>query len=63
MRALPLILTIATVLMLITIGWRLTGGPLGPKSYAFIAATVVVMIAALMSWRRAPRSTTTTTTV
>lgn len=60
MRTIPLVLTAVAVAMLITIAWRLGGGPLGPKSYGFIVVTVAVVIAAIMSWRRA-RATTTTT--
>ena len=61
MRTIPLILTAIAVAMLATIAWRLGGGPLGPKSYGFIVVTVAVIIAALMSWRRAKVATTTTT--
>lgn len=59
MRTIPLILTALAVAMLATIAWRLGGGPLGPKSYGFIAVTVAVIVAALMSWRRARVTTTT----
>lgn len=60
MRTIPLLLTAIAVAMLATIAWRLGGGPMGPKSYGFIVVTVAVIIAALMSWRRA-RGTTTAT--
>lgn len=59
MRTTPLVLAGVAVVMILVLGWRLTGGPLGPRSYAFIALTVAVLVAALISWRRAPRSTTT----
>ena len=43
--------------MLIVIIWRvMAGGPIGPKSYAFIAATVVVWIAAVVTGMRTPRA-------
>lgn len=59
MRTTPLVLAGVAVLMLIALGWRLMGGPLGPRTYAFIALTVAVLVAAVISWRRAaPRSTT-----
>jgi len=61
MRTIPLVLTAIAVAMLITIVWRLGGGPLGPKSYGFIVVTVAVIIAAFMSWRRAGTTTTTPT--
>ena len=60
MRTIPLVLTAVAVAMLITIVWRLNGGPLGPKSYGFIVVTVAVIVAALMSWRRTSATTTTT---
>lgn len=62
MRTIPIVLTAIAVAMLITIVWRLGGGPLGPRSYGFIVVTVAVIIAALMSWRRTAATTTTTTT-
>ena len=61
MRTIPLVLTVAAIAMIITIIWRLGGGPLGPRSYGFIVVTVAVIIAAFMSWRRAGGPTTTTT--
>ena len=62
MRTIPIVLTAIAVAMLATIAWRVGGGPMGPKSYGFIAVTIAVVIAALMSWRRARATTTTTTT-
>ena len=61
MRTIPLALTVVAVAMICTILWRLGGGPLGPRSYGFIVVTVAVVIAAIMSWRRAKVPTTTTT--
>ena len=63
MRTIPLVLTAIAVAMLITIVWRLGGGPLGPKSYGFIVVTVAVIIAALMSWRRSASPPTTASRV
>ena len=55
MRNMPRILAAIGVVMIIVICWRaITGGPLGPKSYAFIAGTVAVWVAALVTSRRAP---------
>ena len=57
MRNAPRILAALGVVMLIVIIWRvMAGGPIGPKSYAFIAATVVVWIAAVVTGMRAPRA-------
>jgi hypothetical protein len=54
-RNAPRILAVIGVVMLIVIGWRvITGGPLGPKSYAFIAGTVAVWVAALVTAKRTP---------
>ena len=61
MRMIPIALTALAAIMLITIAWRVTGGPLGPKSYGFIAVTVAVIIAAVVSWRRRPRTGTVAT--
>jgi hypothetical protein len=60
MRTIPLVLTVAAVAMICAIVWRLNGGPLGPRSYGFIVVTIAVIVAALMSWRRARGATTTT---
>lgn len=54
MQKVALVLSILAVVMLGVIGWRLTGGPLGPKSYAFMAVTAGVIVAAVISWRRSP---------
>lgn len=54
MKTLALVLSVLAVVMLGVIGWRLTGGPLGPKSWAFIALTAAVIIGAVVSWRRSP---------
>ena len=58
MRNTPRILAALGVVMLIVIIWRVvTGGPIGPKSYALIAAMVVVWIAAAVLARRTPGAT------
>lgn len=58
MRNTPRILAALGVVMLIVIIWRVaTGGPLGPKSFAFIAATVIVWIVAVVTGMRTPRTT------
>jgi hypothetical protein len=57
-RNTPRILAALGVVMLIVIIWRVvTGGPIGPKSYAFIAVTVVVWIATVVMSRRTPGAT------
>ena len=57
MRNTPRILAAIGVIMLIVLAWRvITGGPLGPRSYAFIAVTVAVWGGALVTARRAPRA-------
>ena len=62
MRNTPKILAAIGIVMVIVIGWRfITGGPLGPKSYAFIGVMVAVWAAAALTAIRAPRVTTTTT--
>ena len=58
MRTTPRILAVIGVVMLCVIGWRvITGGPIGPKTYAFIAATVVVWVGAVVTGMRTPRET------
>lgn len=52
MRNSARILVVVGVIMLIVLAWRFTGGPIGPRTYAFIAATAVVFIAAAVMWRR-----------
>ncbi len=61
MRPIPLVLTVLAIAMVATILWRIGAGPLGPRSYGFIVATVAVVVAALMSWRRARTETPATT--
>jgi hypothetical protein len=52
------ILAAIGIVMLIVIGWRIiTGGPLGPKTYAFCGATVAVWAGVVVTAMRAPRST------
>jgi hypothetical protein len=48
-----MILTILAVVMVLVLGWRIgTGGPPGPKTYALVAATVVVAVGAVVTRRR-----------
>ena len=62
MRNTPRILAAIGIVMIIVIAYRfITGGPLGPKSYAFIGVTAAVWAAAAITAIRAPRTTTTTT--
>ena len=62
MRNTPRILAAIGIVMIIVIAWRIiTGGPLGPKSYAFIGVTVAVWAGVAVTAMRAPRTTTTTT--
>ncbi len=57
MRNTPRILAALGVVMLIVIIWRVvTGGPIGPKTYAFIAATAVVWVGAVVTGMRTPRA-------
>jgi len=52
-RNTPRILAAIGVVMLIVIGWRIvTGGPIGPKSYGFIAVTVGVFAASVVTARQ-----------
>ena len=60
MRMIPMALTVLAIAMIATIVWRISGTPIGPRTYAFMVATAIVIIAALMSWRRPPTGTTTT---
>ena len=46
------ILAVLGVVMICVLAWRFTGGPIGPRTYAFMAATAVVLIAAAVMWRR-----------
>ena len=55
MRNMPRILAAIGVVMLIVVGWRvITGGPIGPRTYGFIALTVVVWVGAVVTARRTP---------
>jgi len=48
-----MMLTILAVIMVIVLGWRIgTGGRPGPKTYALVAATVVVGVGAVVTRRR-----------
>jgi hypothetical protein len=50
-------LTVLTVIMVCVIIWRVTKGwPAGPKTNMFIAATVIVLVATIFAWRKAPAS-------
>lgn len=52
-RMLAWLLVGLSVVMLIVVAMRVNRGwPAGPKTYAFIVATVVVIIAAIAAWRR-----------
>ena len=53
------ILAAIGVIMILVIAWRtITGGPLGPKSFTFIGATIAVWAAVAVTAMRAPRTTT-----
>jgi hypothetical protein len=50
-------LSVLTLVMIGVLGWRISKGwPAGPKTYAFICLTVVVLIVTVIAWRRAPAS-------
>jgi hypothetical protein len=52
------ILAAIGVVMIIVLCWRvITGGPLGPKSFTFIAATVAVWAGVAVTAMRASRQT------
>jgi uncharacterized membrane protein YjdF len=49
------LLTVVTVVMICVLLWRVNRGwPVGPKTYAFMAATAVALVAAILAWRRGP---------
>ncbi len=52
------ILAAIGVVLIIVIAWRtITGGPLGPKSFTLIGATVAVWAGVAITAMRAPRAT------
>lgn len=55
MRNVAVALALLGAIMVAILLWRLTGGPLGPRTWAFIAATVAVLVAAAVTWRRSAR--------
>lgn len=58
MRNTPRILAAIGVVMLIVLGWRIiTGGPIGPRTYGFIAVTVAVWAGAVVTAKRTPHPT------
>ena len=55
-RSLALLLTILSLVMIAVVVWRINKGwPAGPKTFTFICATIIVFIAAIITWRRAGR--------
>jgi len=47
-------MTAIAVAMIVVSGARISRGwPAGPKTYTFLVATVVVIVIAIMAWRRA----------
>jgi hypothetical protein len=52
-RSLAWFMTAVAVAMIVVSGARLSrGGPAGPKTYAFLVATVVVIVIAIFAWRK-----------
>jgi hypothetical protein len=52
MPAITKVLVALAVVMLGVLAWRFTGGPIGPRTYGFMAATVAVIVAAFVTARR-----------
>ena len=53
-RPLAWLMTVVSLVMIVVLLMRVNRGwPAGPKTYAFIAATLVVIVATVMAWRRA----------
>jgi hypothetical protein len=51
-------MTAVAVAMIVVSGARISRGlPAGPKTYAFLVATVVVIVIAILAWRRANTDT------
>ena len=56
-RSLALLLTILSLVMIAVVVWRINKGwPAGPKTFTFICATIIVIVAAFITWRRAGRT-------
>jgi hypothetical protein len=52
-RSVAWVLTIVTLVMVAVVIWRVSQGwPAGPKTYAFIAVTLIALIATINAWRR-----------
>ena len=57
-RSFAWLMTAVAVAMLVVSGARISRGwPVGPKTYAFLLATVVVIVIAIFAWRRANADT------
>ena len=57
-RTLAWLTSVLSVGMIVVLIMRVRRGwPAGPKTYAFIAATVIVIIVAIIAWRRAGAET------
>jgi len=53
-RSFAWFMTAIAVAMIVVSGARISRGwPAGPKTYTFLVATVVVIVIAIMAWRRA----------
>jgi len=53
-RSFAWLMTAVAVAMIVVSGARISRGlPAGPKTYAFLVATVVVIVIAILAWRRA----------
>ena len=62
-RGLAWALTILTVAMICVVAWRVNKGwPAGPKTYTFMVATLIVLVATIFAWKRpiAPAAGTVT---
>jgi len=57
-RSFAWFMTAVAVAMVVVSGARISRGwPAGPKTYAFLVATVVVIVIAILAWRRANTDT------
>jgi hypothetical protein len=57
-RSFAWFMTAVAVAMIVVSGARISRGwPAGPKTYAFLVATVVVIVIAIFAWRRANTDT------
>jgi sugar phosphate permease len=53
-------MTVVSIVMVAVLGARFSRGWPGPRTYTFIVATIVVIVIAIMAWRRVnaePRTT------